>query len=102
MPSCVAPPTASSASVAVPSWILLTRPLFAPRGSGSRHTLASNLSMHPAPDTTASTGHLVGGPLGGPAAPTAPASSTTAAATVIPIDTRSIVILLSLVCAVDR
>ena len=35
MPSCVAPPAASSAAVAFPCWILFTRPLFAPSGSGT-------------------------------------------------------------------
>jgi hypothetical protein len=51
-------------------------------GFGTRHTLASYLSMQPAPDTTASTGHFVSEKLGGPAAPAAPASSASAAATI--------------------
>src|SRR4029077_14593229 len=80
MPSCVAPPAASNAAVAFPCWILLTRAMFAPRGFGTRQTLASYLSMHPAPDTTASSGHFVSAPPGGAAAPAALASSASAAA----------------------
>src|SRR5262249_54811171 len=71
-------PAVKSARLALPSWIFLTRAAFVVVGLGTRHTLASYLSMHPAPDTTASTGHFESGPLGGPAAPAAPASSATA------------------------
>src|SRR5262245_38492290 len=83
MPSCVAPPAINNAAVALPCWILFTRLAFVVVGLGTRHTLASYLSMHPAPDTTASTGHFVSGPLGGATASAAPASSTSAAATAI-------------------
>ena len=68
---------------ALPCRTLLTRDAFVVVGLGMRQTLASYLSMHPVPDTTASTGHFVSGRLGGPAAPVAPASSTSAAVTVI-------------------
>src|SRR4029453_16066776 len=68
-----------------------TRDLFTVVGFGTRHTLASYLSMHPAPDTTASPGHFVSAPPGGPAAPPGrrgappgPARSTPAGATVVP------------------
>src|SRR5262249_60031413 len=57
----------------------------APRGP--RQTLASYLSMPPAPDTTASTAHFFTGPLGGPLAAAAPARSRSMApAAAIPFD----------------
>src|SRR4030095_12829687 len=56
-PSCVAPPAVRSASVAVPSWIFLTRPAFSVVGAGTRHTLASNLSRQALPTETESAGH---------------------------------------------
>src|SRR5262245_24591526 len=84
MPSCVAPPAARSAAVALPCWILDTSALLPVVAFGTRHTLASNLSMQPAPDTTASGVQRLSGSLGGPAAPAALASSTSAAASVFP------------------
>src|SRR5262245_28495815 len=68
MPSCVAPPAARSAAVALPCRILATSVRLVVVGLGTRHTLASYLSMQPAPATTASAGHLPTGPLGGVAA----------------------------------
>src|SRR4029453_1637645 len=56
-PSCVALPAVRSASVAVPSWIFLTRPAFSVVGAGTRHTLASNLSRHALPTATESGAH---------------------------------------------
>src|SRR5262249_42325417 len=79
-----APPAARSAAVALPCWIFFTRPLFVPSGSATRHTLASYLSMHTAPDTTASGVHFSSAPLGGPAAPAARVSRIIVAATVTP------------------
>jgi hypothetical protein len=73
-------------------------------GFGTRHTLASYLSMHPAPDTIASTGHFASGPRGWPAARVALASSTNTlasstndAATMISSDTFLIIVLLPVV-----
>jgi hypothetical protein len=66
--------------VTVPVWIRLTSLRFVVVGSGTRHTLASNLSMQFVPDTTASSGQRVTGPPGGPAAPALPANNTMAAA----------------------
>jgi hypothetical protein len=53
---------------------------------GTRQTLASYLSMHTGPDTTASAGHFESGALGGPEAPAALASSASAIAIAIPFD----------------
>ena len=53
----------------------------------TRHTLASNFSMQPAPDTTAFTGHFVSGAAGGPAVPATPGSSTNLSAATIPFET---------------
>src|SRR5215831_3589196 len=82
MPSCVAPPVVKSLTAATPRWIFVTRPRLVVVAFGTRHTLASYLSMHPGPDTTASGEHTVNGPLGGPTAATAaPATSSHPAAT---------------------
>src|SRR4030095_11891159 len=56
-PSCVALPAVRSASVAVPSWIFLTRPAFSVGGAPPRHTLASNWSRHALPTETESVAH---------------------------------------------
>src|SRR5262249_44168393 len=66
----------------LPSWIRATNALLLVIGFGTRHTLASNLSMQPTPETTASGGHFLSGALGGPAAPAAPPSSSTAASVI--------------------
>src|SRR5262249_45381198 len=81
-PSCVAPPAASIAAVALPCWIFNTRPLLVVVAFGTRHTLASYLSMHTVPDTTASGAHPVRG--WAPCAPAVPASSSSAADIVMP------------------
>src|SRR5262245_25214208 len=64
MPNCVAPPAIKSAWVGLPSWIVLTRAAFVVVGLGTRHTLASYLSKHTVPATTASPGHVFTGVLG--------------------------------------
>src|SRR5262245_56045863 len=97
MPSCVAPPAARSAAVALPCRILATSVRLVVVGLGTRHTLASYLSMQPAPATTASAGHLPTGPLGGPAAAppcTAASVSTTAIANPFRNDIISVSLLL--------
>jgi hypothetical protein len=45
-------------------------------GLGTRHTLASYLSMQPAPETTESMGHFMRAALGEPAAPAEPVGTT--------------------------
>src|SRR5262245_9992743 len=80
-PSCVAPPFARSAAVALPCWIFDTRLLLVVVGFGSRHTLASYVSMHTVPDTTESGEQFFSG--FAPCAQTVPASSMTAAGTMI-------------------
>src|SRR5262249_34779005 len=85
-PSRAPPPPAEAARLPPPFSIPPTGPAFVVVGLAPRHTLASYLSMHPAPDTTASAGHFVSGPLGGLAAPAAPASSATASAVAIPFE----------------
>src|SRR5713101_3618528 len=105
-PSCVAPPAVRSAAVALPRRILSTRKLLTVVALGTRQTLASYLSMHTAPETTASGGHFVRGPLGGPAAPAAPVSSAAATAVAIPFEmcrrTRSLISVSSMCSACRR
>src|SRR5262249_48797152 len=87
VPSGVAPPAVREATVAVPCWIFTTSARLVVVASGTRHTLASYLSMHPAPDTTASAAHFFTGPLGGPLAPAAPARSRSiVVAAAVPFD----------------
>ena len=62
-----------------------------------RQTLASYRSMHPSPDSAASAGHLVSGPLGGLVAPAEPANSVTATVIAIPFEKMSHDSLLGLV-----
>src|SRR6185503_13574701 len=75
-PTCVAPAAARASAVAFPCWILFTRATFVVVGFGTRHALASYLSMQVVPAMTESGGHFVSGPAGGPAAPAALASNT--------------------------
>src|SRR5512144_3163868 len=77
-----------------------TRPRLRVVAFGTRHTLASYLSMQPVPDTTASGGHAVSGPLGGPAAASAPAAPTrTRAAAAATFLVMRLMALLSLLAA---
>src|SRR5262249_7913312 len=72
----------------MPRRIRATSDLFAVVAFGTRQTLASYLSMHTGPDTTASAGHFESGALGGPDAPAALATSASASASAIPFETR--------------
>src|SRR5262245_21558776 len=93
MPSCVAPPFVRSAAVALPCWIFATRLLLIVVAPGTRHTLASYLSMHTVPDTTESTGQLLSGLA--PCAHAVPATTMHAPDTMIPPHVRRITRLLS-------
>jgi len=64
-------------------------------GLGTRHTLASYLSMQTVPDTTASAGHDLSGPLGGAAAVAESTSVISAPAIEIP---RTLVLMVVLLC----
>jgi hypothetical protein len=70
--------------------------LFVVVAFGTRHTLASYVSMHAVPDTTASTGHFFNGASGGSPIAAALAPSTSPAASMIPRTTRRMIGLLSL------
>src|SRR5262249_50788551 len=61
-------PTRKSSTVARPRWIFNTNALPVFVGSGTRHTLASYVSRHTVPATTASGAHRLTGAAGKPAA----------------------------------